>query len=133
MAAIDLNHRTIECNGIIVDLNMLFDVCDNDLQSILKILHTFLNNMPGTLERIEVAIEKENWEEVYQASHYAKSSLAVVKVGNMWHLAFSIEKSAKTRSGLSAIKGSLEEMKNQFFGARLCISEIFGENYNSAS
>jgi HPt (histidine-containing phosphotransfer) domain-containing protein len=116
----------LEKNDVSIDLSMLYDVSGSDLDFLVKILKTFLDTMPQTLGDLEKEAEKSNWTEVYKKAHFAKSSLSVIKVGNMHELAFKIETSARNLSQLDAIPGSITRMKTQLDEARKALLEKYG-------
>lgn len=119
-------HHTYSKEGVSVDLNMIYEISGNDETYIVKILQTFLSIMPVTLKRIEEAANDKNWEEVYKAAHYAKSSLSIIKVGEMHKSAFLIEHNAKNIVELQIIPGIINKMKAEFEISRQVITENLG-------
>lgn len=119
------NPHILIAENVAVDLSVPYEVCGDDEPYILKMVETFLKNMPGTLMRMENALQQKNWNEVYQAAHFAKSSLSIIKVTDMLESAKTIEMSARRKENLDIIAGKIELMKQKFSLAE----RLLAENY----
>ncbi len=108
---------------VTIDISILFEVAGEDPVFLKTMLTTFIDNMPGSLLKIQEGIENSDWESVYKAAHFAKSSLSIVKVDKMLELVLLIEKQAKTRQNLDQIAENFAEMSNSFQHAKQLIQE----------
>jgi HPt (histidine-containing phosphotransfer) domain-containing protein len=86
-----------------VDVTMLYDIAGNDDAYIRMMVYTFLDNLPGTVGKIKDYHDQEDWDSLYKAAHYAKSSLSIIRISDLYAVAQKIETSAKTRTGLSVL------------------------------
>jgi HPt (histidine-containing phosphotransfer) domain-containing protein len=113
-------------NGnVSVDLTMVYEISGNDESYIALMAQIFLQNMPATLQRIGESVQKEDWEEVYKAAHFAKSSLSVIRVSPMLELVLTIEECARKRIALERIEGLTEQVNDSFVMAKDVLSEKF--------
>ena len=115
----NINHSHILAGGdVAVDVSMLYDISGNDESFIKKMIQTFADNMPETLAKIEQSLHEQDWEKVYKSAHFAKSSLSVIKVNEMYEWALSIEKNAKLCTNLETIPELFSKLKNRFEQAK---------------
>ncbi len=108
---------------VTIDFSILFEVAGEDPVFLKTMLTTFIDNMPDTLSKIQKGIETGDWDTVYKAAHFAKSSLSIVKVDKMLELVLLIEKQAKTRENLDQIAENFAEMSKSFQHAKQVIQE----------
>lgn len=125
-AEINNNPYILVHQHVAVDISMLYDISGNDEAYILTMAQTFLENMPGTLQKIEQGIANEDWENVYRSAHYAKSSLSVIKVSEMFDWILQIEMNAKNKVHLTDIPALFIKAKEQFRLAERALAEKFG-------
>src|SRR3954454_12014108 len=104
--------------NVSIDLNMVYEISGNDESYIILMVQIFLQNMPGTLRRIDEGLQKEDWEEVYKAAHFAKSSLSVIRVSPMLELVLAIEERAKKRNGVELMPELAAQVNDAFAVAK---------------
>jgi CheY-like chemotaxis protein/HPt (histidine-containing phosphotransfer) domain-containing protein len=104
--------------GVVVDISMLYEVASDDESYIQLMISTFLENMPITIERIEKSYSDGNYDQLYSAAHYAKSSLSVIKINEMLEWVQKIEASAKNKTNLETLPELIEKVKTRFVVAR---------------
>jgi CheY-like chemotaxis protein len=97
-----------------VDLNMLHELAEGDIDYKTTIVNMFLESMPESIQKMEGFLAEKNWDGLYKAAHYAKSSLSVVKVPEMHALAGAMEGYAKKGENLEALPDALELFKRYF-------------------
>lgn len=124
-AAIYNNPYIIENENVIVDLTLVYDISKNDKDFVCKIIHTFLKNMPDTLNQIGQNLSKKDWENVSISAHLAKSSLSVVKIAKMFDCVLQIEKTINNKENHDTIPALVIEIKEQFLFA----SEILNKEF----
>ena len=100
--------------NVAVDLTMLYDVSGNDESYILTMIQTFLENMPQTLYKIEHSIQEKDWEAIFNSAHYAKSSLSVIKITEMFDWVSQVEMNANKGTNLETLPGLIAEIKEKF-------------------
>ncbi|MBX9735029.1 MAG: response regulator [Chitinophagaceae bacterium] len=97
-----------------VDLDMLNELAEGDNEYKATIINMFLESMPETIEKMETNLADKDWENMYKSAHYAKSSLSVVKVPDMYDLAHGMEIKAKQQQQLEEIAPALNLFKEYF-------------------
>jgi hypothetical protein len=68
----------------------------------------------------------KDWENLYKAAHYAKSSLSVIKIGEMFDWLVTVEGNAKRKTSLDSLPELVEKIKVKFSMAEKVLSEKFG-------
>lgn len=111
---------------VAVDVSMLYDISGDDESYIQTMVHTFLENMPGTIKRIEQSFIDKDWENLYKAAHYAKSSLSIIKINEMYDRVVAIEGIAKNKTDFSALPELVEKTKEKFSQAQQVLTRKFG-------
>ena len=92
------NPYFLKGNNVEIDINMLYEVAENDLPYIQLMLKTFIKNMPSTLQKIKDGIERKDWDEVYKTTHFAKSSLSIIKIEKIFREILLLEKCSKNKT-----------------------------------
>jgi CheY-like chemotaxis protein/HPt (histidine-containing phosphotransfer) domain-containing protein len=110
---------------VAVDLSMLYDISGNDESYIHKMIQTFLDNMPNTLHNIEQSLQEKDWDKVYKSAHYAKSSLSVIKISEVFDWVLSIEQNAKHKINLEGLPAIFDKVKAKFKMAEQVLREKF--------
>jgi HPt (histidine-containing phosphotransfer) domain-containing protein len=98
----------------LIDLSFLYDIADNDAGYINDVLEIFLSTVPDGLVILKQHIDNGEWEAIYKQSHFLKSSLSVVKVGDMFEKLAEIERLAKDRTGAQTIRQLFDNIMIQF-------------------
>jgi CheY-like chemotaxis protein/HPt (histidine-containing phosphotransfer) domain-containing protein len=111
---------------VAIDVSMLYDISGNDHSYIHTMVHTFLGNMPLTLKKMDESLKMKDWENLYKAAHYAKSSLSVIKIGEMFDWLVTVEGNAKRKASLDSLPELVEKIKVKFSMAEKVLSEKFG-------
>ena len=120
-----INHLPpIICNeNISIDISMLYEISGNDENFITTMLQTFLKTMPGTIKKMEESLDSQDWENVYRSAHFAKSSLSVIKIGEMLDRVMQAELIAKNETDLDLLPGLVEKIKEKFLFAEALLNE----------
>ncbi|MDQ6813538.1 MAG: response regulator [Bacteroidota bacterium] len=126
----DTNPYILVSRNISVDLSMLYEISGEDEGYIRVMVQTFLENMPNTLKKIEVSIAEEQWDSVYRAAHYAKSTLSVIKVSEMFDPVLVIEVNAKNKINLHLLPALLQTVKDAFAIAEELLTKKFISAFN---
>lgn len=115
------------CNhNISIDLGLLYEISGNDEAFIKTMIQTFLENLPETFQKIETNIHANKWDEVSRSAHYAKSSLSVVKVRDLYDDMLQLETDARHKSNLAAIPNMFKRSQQKLQQ----VVHLLSENYN---
>ncbi len=98
----------------VVDLNMLNELAEGDSEYKGTIINMFLESMPDTIRQMEANLSAQDWTALYKSAHYAKSSLSVIKVAEMYKLAHTIETASKQQIQLETIAPALKLFSKNF-------------------
>ena len=101
-------------NNTKVDLSVLQDLIGDDIASLKPIIELFLNNMPVTIAKMKEYERLNDWDNLYKTAHYAKSSVSVVQVEEIYRAAAQIESMAKNRSELNLIQPIIHLIEQHF-------------------
>lgn len=84
-----------------IDLTFLQELAGDDLSYVKTMLNMFLENMPATIQKIKDAAQEADWDKLFKAAHYAKSSLSVVKINVLYDLCVALEHEAKSEKSIA--------------------------------
>jgi CheY-like chemotaxis protein len=116
------NNTVLEASDL--DLSMLNELAGNDVEYKTTILSMFLESLPETMQAMEEALAKGDWETLRQRAHFAKSSLSVVKVEELWNLAQSIEQKAKHQQDLDQVPGQVSRFKEKLAHILTAVQQV---------
>ncbi len=125
------NPYTIENSNVSIDISMLYDISGNDESFIITMVQTFLKTLPETIKKIEQSLHNQDWENVYRSAHFAKSSLSVIKIGEMFDWVLQVEVNAKNETDLDKIPGLVEKIKQKYLLAEVILHEKFRAKNNT--
>lgn len=123
--SVSTNPNILGNHEVAIDLSMLYEIAGNDPAYINTMISTFLENMPVTIGKIETNFQAEDWENLYRSAHYAKSSLSVIKIADMYDWVTTIEQSARRKVDLAALPELIERVKQKFVIVEKILSEKF--------
>lgn len=124
-AEVNANPYILVNKNVSVDLSLLYDISGDDESYISVMVQTFLENMPDTLKKIKQHLHDEDWEALYKAAHFAKSSLSVIKVSEMYEAVISIEQNAKAKTNLQTLPALVKKVNECFLVAEEVLSKKF--------
>ena len=116
----------ISTSQVAIDMGMLYEIAGDDREYIHTMVTTFLENMPDTLQKMEDCLGAKDYDSLYRAAHYAKSSLSVIKINDVQGLVEKIEQNAKKRVELETLESLLDQVKEKFLIAEKVLVEKFG-------
>lgn len=122
---INNNPNIISNSQTSIDISMLYEIAENDEAYIKMMITTFLENLPMVIQKIETAYASQDWESVFRSAHYAKSSLSVIKIADIFDWIITIETCAKKRIDLDSIPQLIENIKNRFLNVEEILNERF--------
>lgn len=108
-----------------IDLTYLKEITGGDQDFMSSVISTFVNEAPGTLERLQQSSAQSDWHEVGQAAHQLKPSLQFVGLNETLKQVKAIERSCKDSVELAevpslvsvvaqAIQQGIAELKEQY-------------------
>ena len=119
------NPNIISNSNTSVDISMLYEIAENDEAYIKMMITTFLGNLPIVIQKIETAYASQDWENVFRSAHYAKSSLSVIKIADIFEWILTIETCAKKRIDLDSIPELIQNIKARFLNVEEILNEKF--------
>lgn len=126
------NPNILSNHDVAVDISMLYEIAGNDEPYISTMIHTFLENMPVTINKIETAYLNKDYENLYRSAHYAKSSLSVIKIADMYEWVTKIEYNAKHMVDLGSFPLLIEQIKQKFGIVEGILNEKFSFKIKSS-
>ena len=119
------NPNIVSNSNTSVDISMLYEIAENDEAYIKMMITTFLGNLPMVIQKIETAYASQDWENVFRSAHYAKSSLSVIKIADIFEWIITIETCAKKRIDLDSIPELIRNIKARFLNVEDILNEKF--------
>ena len=119
------NPNILSDSNTSVDISMLYEIAENDEAYIKMMITTFLGNLPMVIQQIETAYASQDWENVFRSAHYAKSSLSVIKIADIFDWIITIESCAKKRIDLDSIPELIRNIKARFLNVEEILNEKF--------
>ena len=91
-AQVILPQKKTDQQQVQIDLKYLKEFSGGDLYFIRDMLETYITEAPLTMQKIQMAVEKENWEEVYKGIHKMKPSFIMLGMQHQHDLAAEVER-----------------------------------------
>jgi HPt (histidine-containing phosphotransfer) domain-containing protein len=123
-----MSETILQAGEVTVDISMLYDIAANDEGYIKKMVNTFLDNLPVTREKINAHFRDQDWDGLYKAAHYAKSSLSIIKINDLYAVAQAIETNAKYRQQLDELPTLISDLNSQSTIAEQLLRNHFTSN-----
>jgi CheY-like chemotaxis protein len=123
---ISQNANILSTPQVAVDMSMLYEIAGDDKEYIDTMVETFLENMPSTLQKIEEYMVNKDYDSLYKAAHYAKSSLSIIKISDVYSWVEKIEQNAKNRVELDTLEDLINNVKEKFALAEKVLTQKFG-------
>jgi CheY-like chemotaxis protein/HPt (histidine-containing phosphotransfer) domain-containing protein len=125
-SAVKSNAHIISTPQVAIDMSMLYEIAGDDTEYINTMVSTFLENMPDTINKIEECMLNKDYDSLFRAAHYAKSSLSVIKINDIYNWVQRIEQNAKNRVELNTLETLVNNVKEKFALAEKVLMENFG-------
>jgi CheY-like chemotaxis protein/HPt (histidine-containing phosphotransfer) domain-containing protein len=119
------NPNILTRGDAVVDISMLYEIAGNDEDYIKTMIYAFVENLPMVIAKMEAAYAKGDWQGVFKSAHYAKSSLSVIKIPDIFDWVLAIEGKAKNEVNMQDIPGHLRNIKQKFAIAENILKEKF--------
>lgn len=92
-------------------LSQLNSIASGNDAFVIKLVNMFLEKTPNIVNRIELGIKNQDWQEVRSASHKMKPSIDMMGIEVLYNIVRSIEHNAKMETNLEQIPALFEELK----------------------
>jgi CheY-like chemotaxis protein/HPt (histidine-containing phosphotransfer) domain-containing protein len=125
-STISQNENILSTPQVAVDMSILYEIAGDDKEYIETMVSTFLENMPSTLQKIEDDMLNKDYDSLYKAAHYAKSSLSIIKISDVYTWVEKIEQNAKNRVELHTLENLVNQVKEKFALAEKVLTQKFG-------
>ncbi len=100
---------------MIYSLDKINEMADGDQDFINSVISVFLEEVPLDLERLEDALEKEDYEQVYQLAHKIKPNVDLLGMEQTRAAALEIETLGKNEANMAEIKKVFPSLKKDIF------------------
>ncbi len=84
-----------------IDLQKIADELDFDLEDIEMLMEVFLETAHESLENLKIAIDTNNYENIFQSAHALKGSAANLTLMDISNLAKEIEHEARESNSIN--------------------------------
>src|SRR6185437_15312946 len=109
----NIHTRDMQQNN--VDFSFLYEISDQDSAYIHDVIEIFLDTMPEGLEKLkDLILETDDWDAISKQAHFLKSSVSVIKVGNMFDELNRIELLGKQQTDRDEIEKLLKNLLSSF-------------------
>lgn len=98
----------------LLDLEFLRQETFNDKNIIDRILESFLEDFEDFLKQSEIAIENENWENVYALTHKIKPSISMLSINKLIPLIAEIDYNSNNKINVAQIAALFQECKSHY-------------------
>ncbi len=113
----------------LIDFGFLQEISGNDPGYIYDVLEIFLGSVPQGIQSLNhLIINTEDWDAIQKQAHTLKSSLGIVRIGNLHELMAKIEERAIKRLDKEAVIALGREISETFNNA-MPILEAEKEKY----
>lgn len=107
-----------------INFDTLKEWANDDVDTMKEILHLFLQNTPPMLHQLELAVNTEDWEEIYKFAHKLKSSYGIVTIGNSLDLITDMEVLSYKKISISEIQDKMKQVLEQYAAAEIDCHEF---------
>jgi PAS domain S-box-containing protein len=85
------------------DFSYLRTVSNNNEEFIREMIQTFIQTMPGILERMNACLNSSNWQQLSKLAHQVKPSFTLMGIHDLRSTIMFIEENGKSESNLSEL------------------------------
>ena len=111
---------------MIYNLDKINEMADGDEDFITSVISVFLEEVPQDLEGLEAALEKEDYEQVYQLAHKIKPNVDLLGMEQTRAIALEIETLGKNVANMNDIKAVFPALKKDVLQVVSELQKDFG-------
>ncbi len=113
--------------GLTIDLNILFQLGDDTSEHVVGMIQLFNDNMALTVEKMIHQAGEHDWSLLQKTAHYAKSSLSVITVVELFALAKEIDLDCRGLKEVELIPAKVSRFANMFSDARVFLDDYIAK------
>lgn len=99
----------------LIDFDFLNEIADGDPSYICDVIDIFIDTVPPGIENLSNLIKTgTDWDAIYKQSHALKSSLGIVKIGNLLDEMAGIELNAMAEKDTERARATLHKIVSIF-------------------
>lgn len=98
----------------LIDLKFLREETFDDRDILETILNSFLDDFEDFINKCEVEIENQNWEQVYALTHKIKPSISMLSINKLIPLVAEIDYKSKNQINVAQIADLFQQCKSPF-------------------
>jgi CheY-like chemotaxis protein/HPt (histidine-containing phosphotransfer) domain-containing protein len=115
----------IKADGLTLDTSVLYNLGGTDSSYLKLVVQTFLDSMSGVMLKLDAAYEAKDYEALGKTAHFAKSSLSVIKIDELFDMMKQLESQCKTKTDLETVGEKLAWLKITYPKAEKMLHRIF--------
>ena len=105
---------------MIYSLDKINEMAEGDEEFVQSVISVFLEEVPNDLAALETALEKENYEQVYQLAHKIKPNVDLLGMEQTRAAALEIETLGKNSANMAEIQKVFPKLQKD-------IAQVVGE------
>ncbi|WP_018477927.1 PAS domain-containing hybrid sensor histidine kinase/response regulator [Pontibacter roseus] len=91
-------------------LDVIRKMSRNNTAFLNRAMQLFTDTVPGTVQDMRLAVQREDWQQVSSLAHKLKSTIDTMKIGQLREMVRFIEGNARQQTHLSEVSTSVEEL-----------------------
>ena len=107
----DEESAQMETNENSIDLSYLRESTDNNSELMKQIIEVFLKQTPVAIERLEAALQNEDWNDLRKTSHKMKPTFEYVGIKNLRSLVSEVQTITENQVGLDKLPELIKNLK----------------------
>lgn len=119
------DEHIIKADGLTLDTSVLYNLGGTDASYLKLVVQTFLDSMSGVMTKLNNAFAAKDYDTIMKTAHFAKSSLSVVKIVELFDIMMQLELQCKTKTDLETIGSKLEWLNATYPKAEKILRRIF--------
>ena len=108
----DEKSTQLESNENNIDLSYLRESTDNNTELMKQIIEVFLKQTPAAIERLEAALQNEDWNDLRKTSHKMKPTFEYVGIKHLRSLVSEIQITAENQVDLDKLPELIRNLRN---------------------
>jgi CheY-like chemotaxis protein/HPt (histidine-containing phosphotransfer) domain-containing protein len=120
-----VDDNIIKADGLTLDTSVLYNLGGTDASYLKLVVQTFLDSMSAVMIKLDAAFKAKDFEALGKTAHFAKSSLSVVKIDELFDMMKQLELQCKTKTELETVAEKLEWLNVMYPKAEKILRRIF--------
>lgn len=94
-------------------LKHLHKVMNGNKKAMMEMIDIFLKQLPDSIRKMEIAVEKKDWHRVHFEAHKVKSTIGIIGLTKLQKTILTINESTRERKNLNQVPLLFEQFKKQ--------------------